>query len=209
MKIIIADDHAVVRKGLSQVLSDIGDVTSVDEVSNGQELLEKVSATDCDAVVLDISMPGKSGLDVLKDLKQLKPEIPVLVLSIYPENQYAERVLKAGASGYLTKDSAPEELANAVKKVLGGRKYISPSLAEKLASGLMGDSDKLLHEQLSDREFEVFKMIASGRAMTDIAKDLFLSVKTVSTYKARIYDKMNLKSREDITQYALKNDLVD
>ena len=183
--------------------------SEVDEVSDGHSLLDKIAEEDYSAVVLDISMPGKSGLDTLKDIKKLKPNLPVLILSIYPENQYAERVLKAGASGYLTKDSAAEDLENAVKKIISGHKYISSSLAEKLAAGISGESDKLPHEILSDREFEVFKMMAQGKTMTDIAEELFLSVKTVSTYRARIYEKTNLKSREEITMYAIKNGLVE
>lgn len=209
MKIIIADDHAVVRKGLSQLLLEIEDVTEVDEVSDGNSLLDKIKEHDYAAIVLDISMPGKSGLETLKDIKKIKPDIPVLVLSIYPENQYAERVLKAGASGYLTKDSATEDLEEAVKKILRGRKYISNSLAEKLASGIAGESDKLPHETLSDREFEVFKMLAKGKRITDIAGELFLSVKTVSTYRSRIYEKTDLKSRSEITLYAMKNGLIE
>jgi DNA-binding NarL/FixJ family response regulator len=209
MKILIADDHAVVREGLKQILTDIPGVSLIDGVSDGMELMAKVREKDYDVVVLDISMPGKSGLDVLKEIKNLKPKLPVLMLSIYPEGQYAMRVLKAGASGYLTKDSAPEELVKAVEKICMGEKYITPSLAEKLATDLSREGDKLPHEYLSDREFEVFKMIATGITIKDIAEELFISVKTVSTYKARIFEKMNLDSRAEITQYALKNRLME
>lgn len=209
MKIIVADDHAVVRKGLKQILLDMPGANSVEEVNNGSELIEKLKKEEFDFIILDISMPGKSGLEVLKEIKTMKPQLPVLILSIHPEELYAVRALKAGASGYLTKDSAPEELVTAIHKVLAGRKYITQSLAEKLAHNFDAKTDKLPHENLSDREFEVFKLIASGRTITDIAEKLFLSVKTVSTYRARIYGKTSLKSRSDITLYAIKNGLIE
>ena len=208
MKILIADDHAVVRAGLKQILTGFAGVTEIDGVGDGDKLMEKIKEKDYDVVVLDISMPGKSGLEVLKELKTAKPKIPVLMLSIYPEGQYAVRVLKAGASGYLTKDSASEELVNAVEKIYLGRKYITPSLAEKLAD-FSWEGDKFPHEKLSDREFDIFKMIASGNTVKEVAANLFLSVKTVSTYKARIYEKMKFQSRVDITSYAIKNKLID
>ena len=208
MKILIADDHAVVRAGLKQILTGVSGVTEIDGVANGKELMQKIKEKDFDVVVLDISMPGKSGLEVLKELKNAKPKIPVLMLSMFPEGQYAVRVLKAGASGYLTKDSASEELVNAVEKIYLGRKYITPSLAEKLAD-FSWEGDKFPHEKLSDREFDIFKMIASGNTVKEVAANLFLSVKTVSTYKARIYEKMKLESRVDITSYAIRNKLID
>ena len=208
MKILIADDHAVVRAGLKQILTGVSGVTEIDGVANGKELMQKIKEKDFDVVVLDISMPGKSGLEVLKELKNTKPKIPVLMLSMFPEGQYAVRVLKAGASGYLTKDSASEELVNAVEKIYLGRKYITPSLAEKLAD-FSWEGDKFPHEKLSDREFDIFKMIASGNTVKEVAANLFLSVKTVSTYKARIYEKMKLQTRVDITSYAIKNKLID
>jgi len=208
MKILIADDHAVVRAGLKQILTGVSGVTEIDGVGDGDKLMEKIKEKDYDVVVLDISMPGKSGLEVLKELKTAKPKIPVLMLSIYPEGQYAVRVLKAGASGYLTKDSASEELVNAVEKIYLGRKYITPSLAEKLAD-FSWEGDKFPHEKLSDREFNVFKMIASGNTLKEVAANLCLSVKTVSTYKARIHEKMKLETRVDITSYAIKNKLID
>ena len=207
MKILIADDHAVVREGLKQILTGVSGVTEIDDVANGNELMEKVKEKDYDVVVLDISMPGKSGLEVLKELKITKPKLPVLMLSIYPEGQYAIRVLKAGASGYLTKDSASEELVNAVEKIYSGQKYITPSLADKLAD-FSWEGDIPLHEKLSDREFEVFKMIAAAKSIKDIAENLFISVKTVSTYKSRIFEKMNMDSNEQITKYAIDNDLI-
>ena len=208
MKILIADDHAVVRAGLKQILTGVSGVTEIDGVADGDEVMEKIKEKDYDVVVLDISMPGKNGLEVLKQLKSAKPKLPVLMLSMYAEGQYAVRVLKAGASGYLTKDSASEELVNAVEKIYLGRKYITPSLAEKLAD-FSWEGDKFPHEKLSDREFNVFKMIASGNTVKEVAANLCLSVKTVSTYKARIYEKMKLQSRVDITSYAIKNKLID
>ncbi len=208
MKILIADDHAVVREGLKQILTGVPGVKEIDDARDGFELLEKVKEKNYDIVVLDISMPGKSGLEVLKELKTLKPKLPILILSIYPEGQYAVRVLKAGASGYLTKDSASEELVNAVEKIYLGQKYITPSLAEKLAD-FSWEGDKLPHEKLSDREFEVFKMIAAGKTVKEIADDLFISVKTVSTYKIRVFEKMNVESRAEITSYAINNKLIN
>jgi len=208
MKILIADDHAVVRAGLKQILTGVSGVTEIDGVADGDEVMEKIKEKDYDVVVLDISMPGKNGLEVLKQLKSAKPKLPVLILSMYAEGQYAVRVLKAGASGYLTKDSASEELVNAVEKIYLGRKYITPSLAEKLAD-FSWEGDKFPHEKLSDREFNVFKMIASGNTVKEVAANLCLSVQTVSTYKARIHEKMKLETRVDITSYAIKNKLID
>lgn len=210
MKIIIADDHALIRKGLKEILQQVEGLVSLDEAQNGSELLLKIEENDYDIIVLDISMPGKSGLDVLKDLRNIKPEIPVLILSVYPEEQYAIRVLKAGASGYLTKDSAPDELVSAIKKIVNGGKYISDSLAEMLASEVKGGGViKQLHENLSDREFQVMKMLAVGKTIKEISEELFLSPKTVSTYRTRIYDKMKFASKAELTGYAMKNGLVD
>jgi len=209
IKILIADDHPVVRKGLKEIIEDTPDMMVGDEASNGQETLEKVRKSDFDIVLLDISMPGRSGLDILKELKSEKPELSVLILSIHPEEQYAVRVLKAGASGYLTKESAPEELIAAIKKASIGRKYVSSSLAEKLALYLEIDDEKPLHETLSDREYEVMRKIASGKTITEIAEKLFLSIKTISTYRSRILEKMGMKSNAELTHYALKNRLVE
>jgi DNA-binding NarL/FixJ family response regulator len=209
VKIIVVDDHAVVRRGLIQILESMQEVNSVGEASNGNELIEMLKEDECDVVVLDISMPGKSGLDILKEIKAIKQNISVLILSIHPEEQYAVRALKAGASGYITKDSAPEELVTAVQRIMEGRKYISQPLAEKLANTYDISSPKLPHEILSDREFEVFKMIASGNTVSNIAESLFLSVKTISTYQSRIYEKTGLKSRSEITLYAIKNGLIE
>jgi len=205
MKIIVADDHAVVRKGLKQILLEISGVKTVEEVDNGPALIERITKENFDFVILDISMPGQSGLLTLKEIKDRKPKLPVLILSIHPEEQYALRSLRDGASGYLTKDSAPEELVRAIQKILSGHKYITQTLADKLVNNF---GDKLPHELLSDREYEVFSMIAVGKTMTDIADELSLSVKTVSTYKSRIYDKMNMKSRTEITLYAIHNELI-
>jgi len=206
MKIIVADDHAVVRKGLKQILTDMSGVSLVEEVDSGSALIERITKEEFDFVVLDISMPpGKSGLVALKEIKVRKPKLPVLILSIHPEEQYALRALKEGASGYITKDSAPEELVTAIQKILSGHKYISPSTTDKLVNNF---GDKLPHELLSNREYEVFSMIAVGKTMTNIANELSLSVKTVSTYRSRIYEKMSMKSRTEITLYAIQNKLV-
>jgi len=209
IKILIADDHPVVRRGLREIIKKAFDLVMVDEASNGQEVLERVSKNDYDVVLLDISMPGRSGLDVLKELKGQKPKLPVLVLSIHPEEQYAVRVLKAGASGYLTKESAQDELISALQNVSTGRKYITPSLAERLAFDLEMDTERPPHESLSDREYQVMCMIASGKTVKEIAEELFLSVKTVSTYRARLLDKMRMKSSAELTYYAIKHRLID
>ncbi len=209
IKILIADDHPVVRKGLKEIIEETPDMMVGDEASNGQETLEKVRKNDFDVVLLDISMPGRSGLDILKELKSEKPELSVLILSMHPEEQYAVRVLKAGASGYLTKESAQDELIVAIRKASKGRKYVSSSLAEKLASYLEIDDERPLHETLSDREYEVMRMIASGKTITEIAEKLFLSIKTISTYRSRILEKMGMKSNAELTHYALKNRLVE
>jgi len=205
MKIIVADDHAVVRKGLKQILLEMSGVKAVEEVDNGPALIERITKENFDFVILDISMPGQSGLLTLKEIKDRKPKLPVLILSIHPEEQYALRALRDGASGYLTKDSAPEELVKAIQKILSGHKYITQTLADKLVNNF---GDKLPHELLSDREYEVFSKIAVGKTMTDIADELSLSVKTVSTYRSRIYDKMDMKSRTEITLYAIRNELI-
>jgi two-component system invasion response regulator UvrY len=207
-KILIADDHTVVRRGLKQILLEEFPSASVTEVSDAEDLLKKVLAEPWDVVISDISMPGRSGLEVLQQIRQHYPKLPVLILSVHPEDQYAIRVLKAGASGYLNKDSASEELVKAVNRVLLGKKYITASLAEKLATSLEQDADKFPHEMLSDREFEVLKMLASGKTVSDIADQLSLSVTTVSTYRSRIMTKMNLRTNADLTLYAIENKLM-
>jgi len=209
IKILIADDHAIVREGLKQILSESPDLVVVAEASSGQEVLEKISKNDLDLVVLDIAMPGRGGLDILKEIKTQRPRLPVLMLSMYPEEQYAIRVLKSGASGYLTKESAPSELVMAIRQISQGKKYISPSLAEKLAIDLEINPDKMPHEILSDREYQVMCMIASGKTLKEIADGLSLSIKTISTYRSRILEKMNMKTNAELTHYAIKNNLVD
>lgn len=209
IRILIADDHAIVRAGLKQIVAETSDMVVADEASSGHEALNKAWKNDYDVVVLDITMPGINGLDVLKQLKSQRPELPVLVLSIHPEEQYAVRVLRAGASGYLTKESASDELIMAIRKVSLGRKYVTSSLAEKLAFDLETDIEKPLHETLSDREYQVMCMIASGKTANEVAEELFLSIKTVSTYRSRILEKMKMKSNAELTYYAIKHRLVE
>ena len=207
LKILIADDHPVYRRGLRQIIADASGMEVADEATNGRDVLGKVRAADYDVVLLDITMPVKNGMDVLTQLKNERPKLPVLMLSMHPEEQYAVRALRAGASGYLTKESAPDELVGAIRKVSTGGKYVSSSLAEKLAS-IVQQAEQPLHETLSDREFQVMCLIASGKTVTEIANDLSLSVKTISTYRYRILDKMKLKNNAELTHYAVKNGLV-
>lgn len=209
IKILIADDHPVVRRGLKQILGEEPDVGLLGEAQNFEEVLESVQKLDWDIIVLDISMPGKDGLEILKELKHKRPTLPALILSMHAENQYAIRALKAGAAGYITKESAPEELVKAIRKVLGGGKYVSPSLAEKLASNLEADTSKPPHEILSNREYQVMCMLASGKTSKEIAKGQSLSLKTISTYRARILEKMKMKSNAELIHYAIQNRLVD
>ena len=209
IKIIIADDHPIVRAGMKQVISEDSDLMVADEANDGRKLLSKIREEDFDVVILDITMPHMDGLDVLKQLKIEKPKLPVIVLSIHPEDQYALRVLKAGASGYVTKASAPDELINAIRKVCRGGKYISPSVAERLVFQLDSDFGEMPHEILSDREYQVLCLLASGKTVTEIADELALSVKTVSTYRARILEKMDMKNNAELIHYAVQNKLVD
>ncbi len=208
MKILVADDHIVVRRGLKMILLDGFPGAEIEEVGDAEDLVKLALKNDYDVVISDLSMPGRTGLDALIQVKQTKPNLPFLILSIHPEDQYAIRVLKAGASGYLSKDMAPDELVNAVHKVLLGKKYITASIAEKLASIFDANSNKPPHESLSDREFDVMKMLASGKSVSEIAESLFLSVTTVSTYRARIISKMNLKNNAELTLYAIENKLI-
>jgi len=208
IKILIADDHAIVRKGLKQILADAPDIASIDEASSGQEALKKVRENNYNMVLLDISMPGMSGVDVLKQLKTERPKLPVLILTMHPEDQYAVRILKAGASGYLTKESAPDELIAAIQKVWRGGRYISPSLAEKLACDLDSTAMQPLHETLSDREYQIMTMLASGKSTKEIAHELSLGMPTVSTYRFRILLKMKLKNNAELINYVIKNNLL-
>ena len=209
IRIIIADDHPIVRAGMKQIITEATDLMVADEASDGHKLLHKIKGDNFDVVILDITMPHMDGLDVLKQLKIEKPKLPVIVLSIHPEDQYALRVLKAGASGYVTKASAPDELINAIRKVFRGGKYISPSIAEKLVFQLDADFKEMPHETLSDREYQVLCLLASGKTVTEIADALALSVKTVSTYRARILEKMDMKNNAELIHYAIQNKLVD
>jgi two-component system, NarL family, invasion response regulator UvrY len=208
LKILIADDHTVVRKGLKQILLEEFHSALVEEVADAEELLKKLMKGEWDVVISDLSMPGRSGLEALQQIRQYYPKLPVLILSAHSEEHYAIRVLKAGAAGYLSKDSAAEELVKAVNRVLSGRKYITSSIAEKLADTLDHDNGKLSHENLSDREFEVLKLLAAGKSVSDIAASLSLSVTTVSTYRARVMVKMNMKTNADLTLYAVENKLI-
>ena len=209
IRILIADDHPIVRAGFKQVLSETPDLVVADEAGNGQEVLEHLKKKKYDVVLLDISMPGKNGLEILKELKTDYPKLPVLILSIYPEEQYAIRALKDGAAGYLTKESAPHELISAIRKISAGGRYISASLAEKLATYLNVDMTKSPHETLSDREHQVMRLIASGKTVSEIAESLNLSVKTISTYRTHILEKMKMKNNAEITLYAVQNKLVE
>lgn len=209
IRILVADDHTIVREGLKQILADVGDMAVRDEAGNGQEALAKIREGEFDVVLLDISMPGRSGLEILKEIKAEHPKLPVLILSMHAEEQYAVRALRAGASGYVTKASAPDELIGAIRKVSCGRKYVSSSLAEKLAFELDIDTKKPPHETLSDREYQVMLMLASGKSVKEIADELCLSVKTISTYRSRVMEKMNMKKNAELTLYAIQNHLVD
>lgn len=208
MRVLIADDHAIVRRGLKDILLEGFPSATIDEVGDADDLIKAVTRQEYAVVITDLSMPGKSGLEALQHIKLHLPKLPVLVLSIYPEEQYAVRVLKAGAAGYLNKDLAPEELVSAVKRVMTGRKYITAATAEKLADTFDINSDKPAHEQLSNREFEVMKMLASGRSVSEIGAALHLGITTISTYRGRILAKMNLRNNAELTQYALENKLI-
>lgn len=209
IRILIADDHAIVRAGLKQILADIPDMMVTGEAGTGQEALDSLHIGEWDVLLLDISMPGRNGLEVLKLVRQETPCLPVLILSMYPEDQYAIRMLRAGASGYLTKESVPDQLVAAIRKVAQGGRYVSPTLAEKLAAELDASRAKSRHAMLSDREFQIFRAIASGKTASEIAAELSLSVKTVSTYRARVMEKMGMSKNAEIIHYALKNQLLD
>jgi DNA-binding NarL/FixJ family response regulator len=208
IRLLIADDHTLVRKGLVQLLLDEPNIDVIDEARDGKEVLRKLNENEYDVLLLDISLPGRSGIDVLKQVKIIDQKLPVLILSMYPEEQYAIRSLRAGASGYLTKESAPSELIEAIRKVSKGGKYITTSLAEKLAAAMDSASKKTLHESLSDREYQVMCMIATGNTLKEISEKLSLSVKTVSTYRTRILKKMNMNNNAQLIHYAIKLGLV-
>src|SRR5690242_3711569 len=209
MKILLTDDHAVVRHGLKQILADEFKRATFGEARNAQEALDLVWKENWDVVVLDITMPGRSGLEVLREIKKTRPKLPVLVLSMHPENQFAVRVLKLGATGYMTKESAAEELVGAIKKVLAGGRYVSAPLAETLAKNLSSSAVKPAQELLSDREFQVLRLIASGKIVSEIARELALSVKTISTYRSRILQKMGLRNNAEMMHYAMQYQLVE
>jgi DNA-binding NarL/FixJ family response regulator len=207
IRILIADDHAILRGGLKEILVKQLDDVVCGEAMDAQEVFAQIQNGKWDLVILDVTMPGRSGLDVLRELRTLRPKLPVLILSMHPEDQYGKRMLRAGASGYLEKENAPEELIKAIRKVLAGGRYVSPTLAEKLAFDI--NEDLPVHEVLSDREFEVLRMIASGTTVTEIAEQLHLSVTTVSTYRARILEKVNLATSAELIRYALRHHIVD
>lgn len=209
IRVLIADDHPIVRRGLRQMLGETDDIVVVDEARDCSEVLQKVQEHHVDVLLLDIAMPGRGGIDVLKELHSAGIKVPALMLSIFPEEQYAVRALKSGACGYLTKNCEVDTLTEAIRRVASGGKYVSPSLAEQLASTLQHDGPEPPHERLSDREFEVFMQLAHGTSTRDIAAAMRLSVQTVSTYRARILQKMQLKSNSEITAYAFRNGLQD
>ena len=209
IRVLIADDHAIVRQGLRQILSDTPDLTVAGEAENGVQAVQMVRSGEWDVVLMDVSMPDRNGIDALKLIKKEFPRLPVLILSMYPEEQYAIRALKAGASGYLTKQSAPDLLVTAIRQVASGKKYVSPSLAEELANAIGEDSERPAHEKLPDRESQTLCMIASGKTPTEIAEALNLSVKTVSVYRARLLEKMHLRNNAELTHYGLKHGLAE
>ncbi|MBV7535898.1 response regulator transcription factor [Duganella sp. sic0402] len=209
IKVFIADDHAIVREGLKQILAETRDIVVAGEAENGLDAIKLFRKSECQVMLLDISLPDRNGIEVLKQIKKEKPELSVLMLSMHREDQYAIRSLKAGAAGYLTKQSAPKELVTAIRQVAGGLKYISPALAQELANHVGDDHEAPLHETLSDREYQTLTMIASGKTVGTIAKELSLSVKTVSEYRARLLVKMKLKNSAELTHYAIKNQLIE
>jgi len=209
IRVLLADDHAIVRAGLKEILADTGDIEVTGEAANGQEVLARVSAQDFDVAVLDMSMPGRNGIELIKLVKREKPKLRILVLSMHSEEQYAVRALKAGASGYLSKESAADELVAAIRRIAGGGAYVTPETAERLALGAAPRAETAAHTLLSDREFQVFQMIARGASVSEIARELSLSVKTISTHKTRIMDKMGLANQAELIRYALEHQLLD
>jgi DNA-binding NarL/FixJ family response regulator len=209
IRILIADDHEIVRAGFAQFIADQGDMQVTAEASTGDEVIEKVRREEFDVVLLDISMPNKNGIDCLRIIRQSRPELAVLILSGYPEAHYAVNMLRSGANGYISKNAPPEELIRAIRVVARGKRYLSETAADLVSAELERPTDKKLHETLSEREFQIFRKLAAGQSPTQIADELHLSVKTVSTYRARVLEKMNLKTNADLTYYAIKNALLD
>ena len=210
IRVVLADDHAVVRRGVRQILGDAGDIEVTGEARDYAELSALLRETPCDVLVLDISMPGKNGIEVLKSLRERLPKLQVLILSMFPEDQYALRALKAGAAGYVSKEAAPEKLVDAIRLAARGKKYITPEVAQALATNLDGGpSPENPHEALSDREYETLRLIASGKKLAEIAELMSLSPKTVSVYRARLLEKMSLRTNADLTHYAVKHGLLD
>lgn len=208
IRIIIADDHSIVRRGIKEIISDTSYMIITGEAKSGEELLVLLSNNECDIAVMDLSMPGKNGLEVLSEINKLFPALKVLILSVHPEEKYGLEVLRSGADGYLTKESAAEELLNAINKIMNGGKYISMNLSEKIVEDINKKRNGSLHTLLSEREYEVFNMIAKGKSVSDISEELSLSIHTISTYRARIMEKMNLKNNADLTYYAIKHNLI-
>jgi DNA-binding NarL/FixJ family response regulator len=209
IRALITDDHAVVRRGLKELLTDSRKIEVLGEASNAREALDQVRNGRWDVVILDINLPDRNGLDLLRDVKREKPDLPVLILSVCSEDQFAVRALRSGAAGYLTKASAPAQLVDAVEKVAGGGRYISPAVAERLAVLVGSDREGMPHEALSEREYQVTRMLASGKTVSQIAAEMNLSVKTISTYRSRVLDKMGMRTNAELTYYAVRNQLVD
>jgi len=209
IKVLVADDHPVVRLGIKQMMADVPYVSVAGEAGSSAEVLKKVEEESWDVVLLDMAMPGRSGIETLKRIKDIRPKLPVLILSMHPEDQYAMRLLQAGAAGYMTKESAPDALVKVIQEVAAGKRYISPALANVLAAKVIDKDDVPPHETLSDREYQIFCLLAGGKAVSEIAEDLSLSVKTISTYRARIMEKMDLTKNAELTYYAIKSGLVD
>jgi len=207
-RILIADDHQIVRAGLKTLLSGYKEFTVAGEAGSGAETVKMVRESEWDLVLLDITMPDMNGVDTLQQIRRSKPDLPVLILSMHPEDQYAINLLRAGANGYVCKECAPEQLIGAIRTVVAGRRYVSPALGDQLAGDLSGDTQKALHTELSEREFQVFCKLAAGQAVSEIANELFLSVKTVSTYRSRILEKMGMKTNANLTYYAIKHGLI-
>lgn len=207
IKVLVADDHEIVRQGLKTIISEHSDLSIAGEAENGNQVLKIVKKTKVDVVLLDFDMPEKNGLDTLIELKALYPKLPVMILSIFPEDHYGTRFLKAGASGYLQKSSATDQLIDAIRKVFNGGKYISSALTDKLVTGLNKDDEQFLHESLTDREFQVFRLLATGKKLKEIADELCLSINTISTYRSRLLQKMDMKNNADVIRYAIKNGL--